>query len=209
MSNFSLRPGKRVNIFLQLLQKQAEQVQIGVNALCVYVENGDKASMERVERAEKDGDELRRILIDELHKTFVTPFDRENIFDLSLYLDDVLDYAYTTVEEMKTLGVTADKHLTQMVTRLREAADELVLAIERLDDNPMVAMDHAQRIKHRENQVERSYREAIAELFSGPESVHHVMEMLRKREVYRHVSNAADQADQAANIIGSLIVKMT
>ena len=65
------------------------------------------------------------------------------------------------------------------------------------------------RAKHRENQVEATYRKAIAELFSGPEDIHHVVEMLRKREVYRHVSNAADQADQAANVIGSVVMKMT
>ncbi|MCB1953892.1 MAG: hypothetical protein KDF61_18020, partial [Rhodocyclaceae bacterium] len=63
--------------------------------------------------------------------------------------------------------------------------------------------------KHRENQVEDVYRRAVAELFSGPEDIHHVMVMLRMREVYRHVSNAADQADQAANILGSVIMKMT
>ena len=96
-----------------------------------------------------------------------------------------------------------------MVERVREAADELLLAMERLDDNPKVALDHSRRTKHRENQVERIYRESIAELFHGPEDIHNVMEMLRIREVYRHISNAADQADQAANVLGIVIMKMT
>ena len=203
------RNGKRENLFIRLLRQQAEQMNAGVDGLWLFVSEGDVAGAAQAEQAEKDGDELRRILIDELHKTFITPFDRENIFDLSLLLDDVLDYAYTTAEEIQTLKVTPDQHLMDMVSRLREGAQELALAIERMDENPMVAMDHARRAKHRENQVERVYRDAIAELFSGPENVHHVMEMLRMREVYRHVSNAADQADQAANIIGSIVVKMT
>ena len=59
------------------------------------------------------------------------------------------------------------------------------------------------------NQIETIYREAIAQLFSGPEDVHHIMSMLRIREVYRHISNAGDQADQAANVIGKVVVKMT
>jgi len=203
------RNGKRENLFIRLLRQQAEQMNAGVDGLWLFVSEGDVAGAAQAEQAEKDGDELRRILIDELHKTFITPFDRENIFDLSLLLDDVLDYAYTTAEEIQTLKVTPDQHLMDMVSRLREGAQELALAIERMDENPMVAMDHARRAKHRENQVERVYRDAIAELFSGPENVHHVMEMLLMREVYRHVSNAADQADQAANIIGSIVVKMT
>jgi uncharacterized protein Yka (UPF0111/DUF47 family) len=144
-----------------------------------------------------------------LHKTFVTPFDREDIYQLSLYLDDVLDYTYTTVEELRVLQVQPDAHLAHMAMRLNEAADELVLAMERLTHNPMVALDHARRAKGRENQVERLYRQAVAELFRGPEDVHHIMVMLRLREVYRHISNAADRADHAANVIGSIIVKMT
>lgn len=200
---------KREDVFIHLLREQALQVQRATHSLHRFVSQHDPAAAEDVVRAEKEGDELRRILIDELNKTFVTPFDREDIYDLSLALDDILDYAYTTIEELEILKVRPDTYLAEMVLRLREAADELVLAMERLDRNPMVALDHARRTKYRENQVERIYRIAVAELFNGPEDIHHVMEMLRIREVYRHVSNAADRADAAANILGSVIVKMT
>jgi hypothetical protein len=200
---------KRENIFIHLLKQQARYLQEGVLGLMRYVSEGDEAGAATVERCEKEGDEVRRVLIDELHKTFVTPFDREDIYQLSLYLDDVLDYTYTTVEEMHVLRVQPDEHLVEMVRRLNEAADELMLAMERLTDNPMVALDHARRTKGRENQIEREYRQALAEIFAGPEDIHHLMEMLRKREVYRHISNAADQADQAANVIGEVVVKMT
>ncbi len=200
---------KRENIFVQLLKKQAHYLQEGVQGLLLYVSGGDEAGAATVERCEKEGDEVRRVLIDELHKTFVTPFDREDIYQLSLYLDDVLDYAYTTVEEMHVLKVQPDHHLIEMVRRLNEAADELLMAMQRLTENPMVALDHARRAKGRENQIEREYRKALAEIFTGPEDIHHLMEMLRKREVYRHISNAADQADQAANVIGEVVVKMT
>lgn len=204
-----LRPAKKENIFIRLLREQAEQVRDGVMALETLVTDGDPEAAAVVRRCEKDADELRRVLIDELHKTFVTPFDREDIFNLSLYLDDVLDYAYTTVKELDMLGVTPDDHLRRMVTRVREAGEELALAMSRIDDNPMVALDHARRVKHRENQVETEYRQALVELFSGPEDLHHIMEIMKVREVYRHVSNAADQADLAANVIGSVVVKMT
>ncbi len=206
---FWSRTGKRKNIFIDLLEQQAEKVEVGTEALWRFVTTEAEEAAQKVEQYEKEGDELRRILIDELHKTFITPFDREDIYDLSLYLDDVLDYAYSTVIEIRLLKVKPDKHLIEMVNRLREAGDELLLAMQRLDENPMVALDHARRTKHRENQVERVYRQAVADLFSGPENTHHIMEMLRTREVYRHVSNAADRADMAANVIGSVVVKMT
>ena len=200
---------KKENSFIRLLRKQAEKLQEGVGGLLLFVKEGDKEGANTVQRTEKESDEIRRVLIDELHDTFITPFDREDIFQLSLYLDDVLDYAYTTILELNLLKITPDKYLVKMVERLKEAADELLLATQRLEENPKVALEHARRTKRRENQIEKIYRKAVAELFSGPEDIHHVMEMLRQREVYRHVSNAADQADQAANIIGMVVVKMT
>jgi len=201
--------GRRENNFIRILREQAEVLQRGALALERFVSENNAQDAEIVELSEKEGDELRRLLIDDLHKTFVTPFDREDIFELSLYLDDVLDYCYTTILEMRLLNVNTNDYLREMVTRVREAADELLLAMQRLEKNPMVALDHSRRAKHRENQVEKLYRQAISDLFHGPEDVHHVMMMLRTREVYRHISNAADQADQAANVIGKIVMKMT
>ena len=122
-------PGTRQkeNVFFRLLQEQAQRLEEGVSGLLQFVSAHDEEGANTVERCEKEGDELRRILIDELHKTFVTPFDREDIYELSLFLDDVLDYAYTTVLEMRMLRIEPDKHLVDMVTRLHEAAEELVL----------------------------------------------------------------------------------
>jgi uncharacterized protein Yka (UPF0111/DUF47 family) len=49
----------------------------------------------------------------------------------------------------------------------------------------------------------------VADLFSGPQDVEHVVEMLKMREVYRHLSNAADRGDEAANVIADIVVKMS
>ena len=157
---------------------------------------------------EKEADEVRRILIDELNRTFVTPFDREDIFSLSRAIDDVIDYANSTSYEMEILNVTPTSYMQRMASLLQDAAYEILLAVQRLKNNPAVAIDHAQRAKALENRVEGVYREAIADLFSGPEDVHHVVEMLKMREVYRHLSNAADRGDEAANVISDIVVKM-
>jgi uncharacterized protein Yka (UPF0111/DUF47 family) len=63
------------------------------------------------------------------------------------------------------------------------------------------------RAKALENRVETVYREAIADLFRMPRDVDHIVEMLKLREVYRHLSNAADRGDAAANVIGDIVVK--
>ena len=154
-------------------------------------------------------DEARRILIDELNKTFITPFDREDIFSLSRTIDDVLDYAYSTVSEMEILKVEPTPFMQRMASLLRDAAYELSMAVNTLEEHPAVANDHAQRAKALENRVEGVYREALADLFSGVEDLKHVVMMLKLREVYRHMSNAADRGDEAANVIADIVVKIT
>ncbi len=198
---------KKQDIFLPLLIKQAEFAVQGLTGLQAYMRepNGDVAA--RVKAIEKDADEVRRILIDELNRNFVTPMDREDIFGLSRAVDDVLDYADTTTEEMAMLGVKPNQYLVRMVSLLNEAAEEIHKGILRLQDHPNVANDHAVRAKALENRVESVYREAIAALFVGPKDVDDLVEMLKLREIYRHLSNAADRGDEAANVIGDIVVK--
>ena len=199
------------NVFFQLLSEQAAKTLEGMEALERYVKTMDQEAGRGVEKAEKEADEIRRILIDELNRTFITPIDREDIFALSRAIDDVVDYGYSTVGEMMTLGVQSNEYLCRLTAVLREGAEKLYLSVQRLQDHPNVAMSHATRAKMLENQAERIYREAVASLFKKAEAageVSSVIGILKMREIYRHLSNAADRGDEAADIIGDIIVKM-
>ncbi len=198
---------KKPNRFIELLIQQAEYTVEGMQLLLNYVREPSEELAHRVTQTEKEADEVRRILIDELNRTFVTPIDREDIFSLSLTIDDVLDYAETTVEEMYMLEITPNSYLERMVSLLTDAAREIHLGVMRLEDHPSVANDHAVRAKALENRMEGVYREAIADLFHMPRDMDHIVEMLKLREIYRHLSNAADRGDQAANVIGDIVVK--
>jgi uncharacterized protein len=199
---------KRESIFIKLIHDQAALTLSGMEALKAYM-GEDVEAAARIISTEKEADEARRILISELNKTFVTPFDREDIFSLSRTIDDVLDYAYSTVTEMEVLKVRPTPFMLQIASILKDAANELLLAVDRLELHPEVANEHAQRAKNLENRVEEIYREALADLFSGAEDIKHVMKMLKSREVYRHLSNAADRGDEAANVIADIVVKIT
>jgi len=200
---------KREEVFHRLIQEQAALTLEALQLLVKYLESGAPELAEQLSIKEKEADECRRILIDELNRRFVTPFDREDIFALSRSIDDVVDYADSTVSEMVVLKVQPTPYMQRIATLLKDAAYEIHQAVLRLQKHPAVAIDHAQRAKALENRVEAVYREAIAALFSGPEDVHHVVEMLKLREVYRHLSNAADRGDEAANIISDIVVKKT
>ena len=200
---------KRRNLFIQLIHDQARLTLEGLEALNSYLVNQGAEAANLLKTREKEADEVRRIMIYELNKTFITPFDREDIFALSRSIDDVLDYAYSTVSEMEILKVRPTIYMQRMASLLRDAAYEIMLAVDRLDEHPGVANEHAQRAKALENRVEGVYREALADLFTGAEDIKHVVKMLKSREVYRHLSNAADRGDEAANVIADIVVKTT
>lgn len=200
---------KKENQFIRLLREQAHLTVRGLRTLEDCLCNPGEAAVERMRQEEYAADEVRRILIDELHKTFVTPLDREDIFNLSLNIDEMLDYGLSTIQEMTLLKVECEPALSKMVALNRQAAEELEFAMERLQENPRVAGDHARRARKLENEVEELYRQAIAELFgSAADDVPAILSLLRRREVYRHLSNMADHANQAANALGMIVMKL-
>ncbi len=200
---------KRRNIFVQRIHEQTTITLEGMEILLAYMNAPDNALAEKLTAKEKEADEARRILIDELNRTFITPFDREDIFALSRAIDDVLDYADTTITEIAIFKVKPSAYMAQICTLLRDATFELLKAVECLQEHPNVAVEHANRAKKLENKIEAVYREALAEMFKDTDDIKGVIKAMKMREVYRHLSNAADRGDEAANLISDIVVKTT
>lgn len=193
--------------FQQLLEQQGHYAVASVEALQDYLKKpGSKRSVQ-ARQTEKAADEIQRMLIHKLEDTFVTPLDREDIFALAQAVDNFIDYVYDTVAELEIFALTPSPPMMTISDLLKEMADELYLGLKQIIDYPRVANQHARRIKHIENQVETAYRKSLADMFSGPEDIAHVMQMLKAREVLRHMSNASDQGDRAADIILDIGIK--
>jgi predicted phosphate transport protein (TIGR00153 family) len=191
--------------FYKMLSDQVSRTLEGIEALGEFVENQNQKNANRVKEIEKEADELRRVLVEELHKTFVIPMDREDIYALSRAIDDIVDYANSTVDEMEIYEMASDAHLREMVDILRKAALEISDAVKILEAYPNIAMEHAVKAKFYENTMEKAYHSALADLFKKTDTIY----MLKMREIYRHLSNAADRSDEAANIICSIVMKAT
>ena len=194
---------KGKNIFFDLMFRQSEKTLEGLEALANYMEDRSPENAKQVKKCEVEADDLRLMLIQELDKTFVTPLDREDIFNLSRAIDDVMDYANSTVYEMEIYEVFSDGHVKEMVNILISAGREINQAINLLENQPKVAAVHALKAKAYENTMEGAYRLALSHLFRGDDPVF----MLKMREIYRHLNNAADRGDEAANIISSIVMK--
>ena len=198
---------RKSNRFLARLLEQSSTVVLGTQALIEYMEKPTKKNAALVRDLEKQADEVRRILIAELNRTFVTPIAREDLFGLSRAIDDILDFAYSTTNEMDILNVAPNEYLRQMAELLHNGAEEIHLAMERLEHHPGVADSHAVRVKAIENRMDTLYAEALAHLFDDPRSLKEVVTMLKLREIYRHMYHAVGATDQAANYINDIVMK--
>ena len=198
---------KPENLFAKLIIEQSELTLAGLNDLVRYMDDESEAAAAQLMAHEKQADEVRRTLIEELTNTFVTPYDREDIYTLSRAIDDVLDYAYSTVSEMALFEVRATPHMLRMASLLRDAGGELMLAVTRLQLHGKIASEHMRRAKKLENKIEAEYRLALAGMFKDITDVKQVVDVMKMREVYRHLSNAADRVDEAANVIAHIVIK--
>jgi hypothetical protein len=199
---------KETNRFIAMLVGQAAKTVEGVRHLERMIDQVDVETADALRALAEDASELRRVLIDELHRTFVTPLDREDIFNLSHCYEDMVTYALTTMEEMNILKVGADDYIRRMIALVREEAEELQLAILRLPKNARVAGDHAREVRRKEQEVERLYRAAIKDLFAAATVPERLPALFYRREVYRHISNMSDRADSAANVFGMVVMKL-
>lgn len=189
--------------FFEMLSAQAEKVEEGLQTLVDFMDDPSRENAKKVNDLEEEADELRRILIDELNRTFVTPMDREDIFALSRDIDDLIDYAKSTVEEITLFDVKPDVSIKSMVEALSGAAREIHFAMKNLKEHPGVSEEHIVRAKKIENYVEHRYREGLAELFKTNDAIN----IMKTREIYRHLSNAADRVSDAADVMGDILVK--
>lgn len=193
---------KRVNFF-QLLINQSDKTLEGIKMLQQYCLAEDDEIGNKVVEIEQEGDLQRRILIDEINNTFITPIEREDLFDLSRTIDDILDYARTTVEELEIYKIGPNDDIKAMVNILVDMTTSLAMAIRQLEKHKQISNEEAVKAKKYENAMEEMYRNSLAKLFENED----VKYILKNRELYRHLSNAADKGDLAANILCHIIVK--
>ncbi|MFH0948561.1 MAG: DUF47 family protein [Elusimicrobiota bacterium] len=195
---------KKVDFFKLILDHLAK-VEEGMSLFVEFINDSTSEKGQRVNEAEEEADEVRRILVDELNHSFVTPIDREDIFALSRAVDDMMDYAKSTVEEMSLFEIKPDSYMKKMVEAIHSASKDILCAVKQMKDHPAIAAEHLVRARKAENFVEHQYRESLVELFKSNDFI----KIFKTREIYRHLSNAADRAAESADIVSDILVKIT
>jgi uncharacterized protein len=193
-------PGRR---FFDLLERQATIACDAAAALQSYVETNDEKMAAEVDRLEHLGDEELSRLIDAIADTFVTPLDRQDLYNLGEALDDMLDYLAGAAGEIHLFEVERTDAMRSMCAILVDAASSVRSAVSAVSSDHDAARRHAREASNAENRMEDLYRSTLAALFEGDD----IRTMLKLREIYRHLSNSADRADAIGKLIGKVVVK--
>lgn len=192
--------------FYALLVAQADTTLRGVEGLETWLSTGAAERCQVVRDLEHHGDELKASLQSKLAESFVTPFDREDIYDLSVRLDEVLNSAKNSAREVEALNYCPrDSSLSEMARNLVEGSRCLYNSFRNLNVNLEEASAQAKLARKSENRFEKVYRQAMRELFE----LNDFKTILRTLEVYRTMVQTASRIDMVAEKLHHVIVKIS
>jgi len=166
-----------------------------------------KELIKEIEHLEHVGDEISHEIFHELSATFITPFDREDIHALTSALDDVVDYIHGSAKRIELYKINViTNDLVQLASLIEKCADELHKAIHELRNmrNVSKIKEACIRINSIENHADDIFDNSIARLF---ESETNAIEIIKIKEILSSLETATDKAEDAANILESIIVK--
>ena len=190
--------------FYALLIQQATSIRDTVCALCAYCDNPTKENGDFVKEKEHESDQVHYTLEDAINSTFITPIDRDDLFRLSIAIDDLADYAWTTVRDLRIYDILPDQNLIDMANILLQMSEGLLRCVQYLKTNRALVAAEAKKVKKLENRMNEKHHASIAELFASDD----VKKILKYREIYSHMNHASDKGDICADLLQNIVVKI-
>lgn len=192
--------------FYDLFTKSAQHLVGGAELLAEMLsDDSDKASVaERMRAAEHAADETTHEIVKKVNSTFVTPFDREDIYALGSGLDDVMDMMDEAVDLILLYEVEAlPAELSEQVEVLQRCAELTAAAMPRLQSMQSLD-DYWIEINRLENTGDRNHRRTLAKLFSGEFKT---IEVLKLKDIVESLEGAIDAFEKVANTVEQIAVK--
>jgi uncharacterized protein len=192
--------------FYDQFTQQANHLVRGAGLLAEMLSNGNdrRAIAERMREAEHQADEATHEVIRRVNSTFVTPFDREDIYALASGLDDVMDFMEEAVDlvllyEVKQLPEEVAGQV-EVIQRCAELTAETMPRLKAMKDLDEYWIE----INRLENAGDKNYRRILARLFSGE---YEPLEVLKLKDVVESLEAAIDAFEKVANTIEQIAVK--
>ncbi len=201
---FNLRPAD--TSFYDLFTESAQHLVVGSRLLAEMLGDGVdlEATAAKMREAEHEADETTHGIVRRVNKTFVTPFDREDIYRLAAGLDDVMDFMEEAVDLIVLYEIeTLPKRVAEQVEVLERCADLTADAMPRLRTMQDLE-EYWIEINRLENQGDKTYRRIVAKLFGGGMEA---LEVMKLKEVVDSLESAIDAFETVANTVEQIAVK--
>jgi len=203
-----------------------EQCDLALEAMLVFtsfLESGDKEIAQKVRDLEHRADDLKHRNIRILNASFSTPMDREDLYDAIAGIDHIINFTKTTVFELRVFDVKPDKCMRKLAKQLTLGVEALRGGFALLEKDPAGAEPYAREAHKAERRMKKIYRRGLVMLLdkerfkqqnsnqsAGQEelALDFVVYVTKKREIYRHLSHAADRLARVSELLHDIIVKL-
>jgi len=156
---------------------------------------------------EHEGDSITHQVISLLHRTFVTPFDREDIALLAHTMDDIMDFIHAAADSMFIYKITAPtqraKELADIIVQATIVVEKAVRGLRHKSEFKNI-LEECVEINRLENAADRVYRAAIGELFDDTGDI---TKIIKWREIYEHMETSTDRCEDVADVLEGVALK--
>ena len=205
MARLNLIPQKRE--FFELYNSAAENICAIAEALTGLLDRFPAEATDRlrdVKELEHEGDRLTHELVDLLNRTFVTPFDRDDMYRLAGALDDVCDYVDEAAGKIVSFGVDeirdAARGQADVIRRATGKLAEAVRGLEGFHESKRVLIE----LRELEDEGDRLNHEAVSSLFAGDVDA---LAVIRWKDIHESLEEAVDACENAADVLEAILVK--
>jgi predicted phosphate transport protein (TIGR00153 family) len=208
MFKFNLMP--RDDKFFDLFEVSAKNMVRAAESLkdMIYVWDRFDEKLEEMTQIEHQGDTITHEIMFQLNRSFITPFDREDIGLLANSLDDVTDLIQSAADTMvlykvKTPGKRA-RELADIIVQITTEVENVMPNLRRHNANLEKILNSCVEINRLENVADTIYRTALTELFDDDSDI---ADVIKWREIYEHMESATDMCEDVANVLESVALK--
>ena len=188
--------------FYRMLQDQADQTVIAVQALVDWLKEGNLSEPHALVQIEQHADDQRHRMEAILVESFSTPFDRQDIYTISRQMDYVINWSLSTAEEMKAFKMEPDSAMLGMAEALLRGVKLLADAIRVMQTEPARAETYVPRMRRTERDIDEVYVSALAKIFEEKD----LRVSLKKREIYHHLRDAGRNLVATIDTLHRIIV---
>lgn len=195
--------------FFDLFDEQGKNILAAASHFKTMAEAGrfDDAGVQRMRDIEHEGDSLTHETIDTLNRTFITPFDREDIHALTCELDDVTDFIHAVTTRIRLYKLDGrDEHIVQFADVVTQSTAALAKAVGGLRDAKRTRriLDFCIEVNRLENVGDQLREASIANLF---ETEKDPIAVIKRKEIYESLEALLDKCEDVVNIVEGILVK--